>query len=304
MIKKLSHNKNTWIFASKPTEGELSDLARTYKIHPLVLEELGRPTFRPKAEKIGPLLYVVLHFPVFRPEVETSAGVEIDFVLGKNFLITATHTHHAALGEFFDTIERDTARAEKLFASHAGMVFHALLNHLYAFALRELDHIKIKIDRVDAALAGDYTPEIVKEIFTIRRDIINFRRSVKPHATAINSLRAHGTELFGEPMVPYLEDIAGEYYKTWNMLENHAETVQALYDAQVSYLSMRSAEITKKLTLVALITFPLTLTATVFSMKVAPDRIFGAPYDFLLIVGIIIAAVFAMRAAFKKRKWF
>ena len=304
MIKKLSYNKNTWVFASKPTGDELVELARAYKIHPLVAEELSNPTLRPKAEKVGSVLYVVLHFPIFRPEIAISAGVEIDFVLGKNFLITTTHTHHAALGEFFESLERDSEKTQKLFASHAGMLFHAILGHLYAFALRELDHIKIKIDQIDAALSEEQAPEIVKEIFTVRRDIINFRRAIKPHATAINSLRAHGAALFGESFAPYLEDLAGEYYKTWNMLENHAETAQALYDAQVSYISMRSSEITKKLTLVALITFPLTLTATIFSMKVAPEQIFGAPYDFLIIVGIIVSAVFWMRALFKKRKWF
>ncbi len=304
MIKKITQQNKTWVFISRPTTEELSEVVKEYKVHSMVAEELSRPTLRPKVEKVGSTLYLVLHFPVFLPEEKTSVGMEIDFVVGKNFLITATHTHTAALGEFFDAFERDGDRLATLPKSNIGMLLYELLNHLYAFALRELDHIKVKIDGLDAHIANDHAHAVVRDIFAVRRDILNFRRAIKPHETVIDSLEKAGTQFFGEPLRPYLQDISGEYYKVWNLLENHKETVEALYDANISYISMRSTEVIKKLTLVAFITFPLTLAATIFSMKIAPDSILGAPYDFVIFVSIVVAAILGMLRLFKKRQWF
>jgi len=304
MIKEVKWRDKQWIYGDRPNKDELQHLAKNYNIHPVVMEELSHPTLRPKVDRFSKFLYLILHFPVFKAHIKTSLGAEIDFIIGKDFLITINYEENIALADFFRELEKNEDEVERLFASGIEMVFYQLLSRLYDFALRELDHIKLKIDAIDARLAAREDEATIQEIFFLRRDILNFRRAIKPHETVVNSLESHGTAFFEESMRPYFKDIIGEYYKVWNMLENHKETVETLYDTNVSFLSMRSNEIMKRLTLMAFVTFPLTLIAAIFSMNITPHVFFGSPYDFIIVLGVIFTAILAMLAFFKHRRWF
>jgi len=304
MIKEVKWRDKQWIYGDRPNKDELQHLAKNYNIHPVVMDELSHPTLRPKVDRFSKFLYLILHFPVFKAHIKTSLGVEIDFIIGKDFLITISYEENTALAKFFEELLENGDEAERLFASGIEMVFYQLLSRLYDFALRELDHIKLKIDAIDARLAAKEDEATIQEIFFLRRDILNFRRAIKPHETVVNSLESHGTAFFGESMRPYFKDIIGEYYKVWNMLENHKETVETLYDTNISFLSMRSNEIMKRLTLMAFVTFPLTLIAAIFSMNITPHIFFGSPYDFIIVLGVIFTAILAMLTFFKRRKWF
>jgi len=304
MIRELKWHDKRWIYADKPTWEELDRLVENYGIHPVVAEELTHPSLRPKVDKFRNFLYLILHFPVFNHEKRTSLGSEIDFIIGEDFLITVRYDENGALTEFFNELESDKDELARLFSGGVGMVFYQMLTRLYDFALRELDHIKLKIDSVDDRLAAREDEATIQEIFFLRRDILNFRRAIKPHETVVASLAGHGLNFFGKEMEPYLKDIIGEYYKVWNLLENHKETVEALYDTNISFISMRSNEIMKRLTIMAFITFPLTLIAAIFSMNVTPHEFFGSPYDFLIVLSVIVASVLFMLIFFKRRKWF
>ena len=304
MIKELKWRDKRWIYGDRPTKEELATLALNYNIHPVVAEELSHPTLRPKVDRFQNFLYLILHFPVFKPQIKTSLGAEIDFIIGKDFLITTSYEENVALADFFGELEKDKDKLDRLFASGIEMIFYQLLSRLYDFALRELDHIKLKIDAIDAGLAAREDEATIQEIFFLRRDILNFRRSIKPHETVVNSLESHGAAFFGESMRPYFKDVIGEYYKVWNMLENHKETVETLYDTNVSFLSMRSNEIMKRLTLMAFVTFPLTLIAAIFSMNITPRIFLGEPYDFIIILAVILISILGMLLFFKHRRWF
>lgn len=304
MLKTIQWRDKRWIYADRPTKDELLELAKNYNIHPVVVEELAHQTLRPKVDRFQNFLYLILHFPIFNHDIKTSLAAEIDFIIGKDFLITASYEQNISLEEFFLSLEKDETERDHVFFSGIEMVFYQLLSQLYDFALRELDHIKLKIDAIDARLAAHEDEATIQEIFFLRRDILNFRRAIKPHETVVNSLVMHGQTFFGKEMEPYFKDIVGEYSKVWNMLENHKETVETLYETNISFLSMRSNEIMKRLTLMAFVTFPLTLIAAIFSMNITPSHFFGAPIDFMIVSSIIVILIFSMLLFFKRKKWF
>lgn len=304
MLKTIQWRDKRWIYADRPTKDELTMLAENYNVHPVVVEELTHQTLRPKVDRFQNFLYLILHFPIFDDNIKTSLAAEIDFIIGKDFLITVSYDQNESLEDFFNSLEKNETDKDHVFSSGIEMVFYQLLSKLYDFAMRELDHIKLKIDRLDARLAAREDEETIQEIFFLRRDILNFRRSIKPHETVVNSLLIHGPNFFGKEMEPYFKDIVGEYSKVWNMLENHKETVETLYDTNISFLSMRSNEIMKRLTLMAFVTFPLSLIAAIFSMNITPNNFFGSPYDFIIVISIIFVSILYMLYFFKRRKWF
>ena len=82
----------SWIDIKEPSPKELKYLADSYGIHPLIIEELRKPTVRSRSENYNGYIYLVMHFPVFNPAKKVSEPVEIDFVITPDTLISVRYT--------------------------------------------------------------------------------------------------------------------------------------------------------------------------------------------------------------------
>lgn len=145
--------------------------------------------------------------------------------------------------------------------------------------------------------------DYVEDISLLRREILDFRRTIHPQQSVLQSLEEEGKAFFGKNMRPYLSRIIGDYLRIWHILENHKETVEALHETNESLLSLRTAEITKNLTIMAFVALPLTLVANIFGMNVSSFPIVGRAHDFWIIVGIMLAGIIGMFLFFRWKKW-
>ncbi len=109
MIFKYKYKNTTWIDLESPTRAEILDTIEEYNLPEIMAEELGTCNLRAKVdyyEKLK-LIYLVLHFPVIA-EGDDSVEQEIDFVIGKNLLITTRYEKIDPLHNFSRLFEKDT----------------------------------------------------------------------------------------------------------------------------------------------------------------------------------------------------
>ena len=97
-----------WIDLQSPDDSEISSIVRRYDLHPLVGEELKSSSTLAKIDFYKDYILVVLTLPVRTHEDDSHIVVdrEVDFVIGKNFLITSRYDTVEQLEYFakvFDT---------------------------------------------------------------------------------------------------------------------------------------------------------------------------------------------------------
>ena len=88
MITKYKNKNLTWIDVIAPTRDEALKLMSDYDLNPLIAEEILIPTVRAKVDKYDDMLFLVLNFPKFHLGNKSSREQEVDFIIGKKFLIT------------------------------------------------------------------------------------------------------------------------------------------------------------------------------------------------------------------------
>ncbi|MBI4128676.1 MAG: hypothetical protein HY460_01375, partial [Parcubacteria group bacterium] len=186
--------------------------------------------------------------------------------------------------------------------SAAHLLFY-IIDALFQFALRELDHVQSTLDDIDERIFDGNEKNLVERISIVRRDILSFRKTLKPQKIVLESLVRHGVAFFGARSQALFRDMLGEYSRVWDVLENHKETAESLHDTNESLLSTKSTETMRTLTIFAVITFPLTLFATLFAMDTVATPIRGNPYDFWIIAGIMLFVVLCMILYFKRKRW-
>lgn len=296
------HGKNfIWTHLEKPSANDVMEVAKNCDLHPLVAEELLRPTFRPKVEVYDSYLYLILHFPQFDAR-DSSHGTEIDFIIGKDFFITTQYARLPVLEQFISECETDKRKSKQYLSSTGELLYH-LLSAFFEHSFEELEKMDKIISAMENVIFKDRTRDYVEDISLLRREILDFRRAIHPQESVLRSLEEEGKTFFGKPMRPYVSRVTGDYFRIWHTLENHKETIEALHQTNESLLSLRTGEITKNLTIMAFIALPLTLVANIFGMNMSSLPIVGTPYDFWIIFGIMLIGIAGMFMFFKWKKW-
>lgn len=298
MISIAKYKKLIWINLESPTSEDIKLLVTKYKVHPLVANELLEPTIRSKVDSYKDFIFIVFHFPIYNTITHVSASTEIDFIIGKNFIVTTHYKTITPLHEMIKKFEAESVLKETKTAENIEMLMFNILRKLYIFSLRQIDHIQEKIDLIeDKIFSKNIGPEheMVKEISIAKRDVLDFRRIIRPHRDVLKSLEMAGEKLLDKEFSNYINNIIGDYFRIWNLLENHKETIDSLQDTHDSLLSHKTNEIIRTLTIISFITFPLMIISSIFSMN--------ANDNFWLIIGIMILATAGMFWFFKQKKW-
>jgi magnesium transporter len=82
------------------------------------------------------------------------------------------------------------------------------------------------------------------------------------------------------------------------------ESLHELRETNNSLLTTKQNETMKVFTILAFVTLPLSLIASIFEMNTRYTPIIGLPFDFWIIIGGMAVMSIAMFSFFKFKKWF
>ncbi len=301
MITRYAQRNLVWVDLVAPTGAEVRQVMDEFNLDPLVAEELTSPSPRSKAERRGEALYLVLHFPALRAH-HARPEQEIDFVIGKHFLVTARYENIDPLQAFSKAFEVSTVLGRNT-AEHGGHLFVGMARDLYHSLLAECESLHQRLDEIEDRIFKGHEREMVASISVIGRMIHDFRRTLEPHRQMLESLETPGERLFGAGFAYHVRSVMGEYERVRHTLEHLREWQLELRETNNSLLSLKQNEIMKNLTIMAFITFPLTLLVSLFSINARHNPILGSEYDFWIILGIIGGAAVLLIIFFKYKKW-
>ncbi|EKE15969.1 MAG: hypothetical protein ACD_11C00061G0003, partial [uncultured bacterium] len=144
--------------------------------------------------------------------------------------------------------------------------------------------------------------EMVFEISVVKRDILNFRRTLKPQRSVLESLLQKDGLFIPEDTKPYFSDLIGTNIRLWNSLESNKETIESLEETNNSLLSNKLNITMKVLTIFSAVMLPMTVYSNILAMSA--DIPFGKnPHAFAIHVSIMLFLSLLTISAFKTKKW-
>ncbi len=304
-VNSVHHGKLTWIYIEKPTTREVDYLAKEFNFHPLNLDDILSRVQRPKIDEAEDHLFMVLHFPIFNKENKVTKPGEVDIFISEKYVITIHCTGDLKpLSKIFNECQLDERFRNEYMNRSSGYLLYHILDRLVNYCFPILDKLTENIDKVEDLIYSRTVPETVREISLIRRDLISFRRIVRPQITVVETLEQEEYPFLKEDQDIYFGDIADHIRKIWDALEDCREVVDGLYDTSNWLTSHRIQEIMRILTIVTAILAPGTLIASIFGMNInlpGETQINLIPFSILLFVMLAIAIL--MLIFFRRRNW-
>jgi magnesium transporter len=128
---------------------------------------------------------------------------------------------------------------------------------------------------------------------------------MQSHKNIIKKLTQTETELVDDAEIrKYYFTLLELSKRIWESLENQKEMIEILINTNESLMNFNISDVMKTLTIFSVIVFPLTLFAAIFSMKLENGMPFhNTPYNFWIIIGLMLIGGLVMLLFFKKKKW-
>lgn len=303
MLTRFEHQGITWIDLENPTPEELDEISKEFSIGPVLAEELLTPTAKPRVDVYAESTYAVFHFPTLR-DLEEGSAQEVDIILGKKHLITVHYSPMDAIDDFKKAFEVETLIGKKKQKLHVGHLLFELGERLYHESENELAVLEDTIQSVEKRIFLGEEKEMVSEISRVTRQLLEHKRVLGNHTQTLEVLEQVGTSLLGKSIENYFRGMASLHYRVYNRAITMADMVDELRETNMALLTTRQNEIMKNLTIIAFVTFPLTLIAGIFGMNTINTPIVGIDGDFYLILAGMLALTVAFFIYFKAKRWF
>ncbi len=305
-IQIIKTHNISWINIIDPTDKEIEFLKEQYKFDQLNLNDAYGDvrSQRAKFDDREHYLFLVLHFPIYHKDKQRILPAEVDFFIGKDYLITIHNNELEPLKNFLKLCQEFEHYRLKHMSKNPSVLLYEILDRLLDACFPMIDHIGEDIENIEDNLFLGKEKEMVKKILTIKRNITNFRRIMQSHKNIIKKLIQMDNQFFPKlDMTNYYHNLIDTTKDIWEVLNTEKETIDAIYETNESFLSFKLSDIMKTLTIFSVIIFPLTLIASIFGMNTTYLPLIGHPQDFWLIISLMVFLTFIMLIFFKRKNW-
>lgn len=302
MIERFQTGKLMWTNLKNPTETEIAEIVHTLDIPITLTSDLIAPVPRNYAHESNGVIKIAVDFPVVK-RIDAEHPYELKFIIMKAALVTVQYEEMEAIDRFkkqFEVLTTLGKTSKKMTGAH---LFFALMNELYNTSGTKLDYVESNLSDIEAQIFKDNERQMVVEIAKATKRLIAYRHTLKAHEDLFFDLEPLFLSVYENV---YVHDVTG-LRKTFIMILHRTnslfETLSAIRDANDAMLTTKQNETIKTLTIMAFITFPLTLFSSMFGMNTEGTPIIGHSHDFWIIVGIMSCVTIFFFGFFKYKRW-
>lgn len=286
-----------WIDVNDITKEEADLLEKSFNLHHLTSEDLINPNIRIKVEEFSDYLFCVFYGVRKEKSIELD---EIDFIIGKNFIIS---NHKKEIATFRE-LKNNPEKLTHLFERGVDFVFHQLLDNEIDNFSPVLEEIDNQIELIEEEVTKKAKPELLQKILKMKRKIIIIKKSALPQREKISFLAKNEYKFISKKAIPYFRDIYDHAIRVSDSIDNYRESIGGTFDAYMSALSNNTNEVMKTLSIIATIALPLGIISGIFGTNFDILPLQHINFGFWVMISIMLFFAGCMVYFFRRRGWF
>lgn len=328
-IQTVKFNDISFVNLTTPGELEIKYLKNNFNFNQLLLDDYLNKTQVPKVETYKDYTLIVLDFPKFNlngnnnlqkeeknrplvplpqfPSGEKQKRIimsQVDLFIGKDYLVVIHDNTLPAIENLFSLCQKTLQNRNKYMGQSSVYLAYKIIDHLVDMCFPIVSDISSTIDRIDRELDDPKMENPLETISITRRNIVVFHTMIKPIIPLFKQIEEGKYKELNGSMQPFWGNILDHLLKIWDRLEDNRELLEGISFSHESYLTAKTNEIVKVLTVFSAIILPLTLFASIYGMNIKGLPFAQEHFAFELIVGFMIVTAIIMLITFRFKRWF
>lgn len=292
-----------WVDMVDPTDFESESLVEIFNFHPLAIEDCLSDHSEPKLDDYEEYLFLVMHAvnmikneDIGEEELTTS---EVNIFVGKNYVVTF---HNSAIKTIDDVKELARRRPDSYMGSGADKLLHAILDHMVDHYQPLIHLYDEKIDKLEEEIFNRPSADYLSVLMQVKQDIFHLRRFIAPQRDTINYLtRDH--DFIQEHNMMYFRDVYDHLHRLYRICEGFHETLNSILQCYFSYSSHKLNEAVKHMTVLATLSMPVVVVASVYGMNFANMPELDWKFGYLFAIGLMFTISASVLIWMKVKKW-
>jgi magnesium transporter len=298
-----------WVDLEKPTTEEWKEvLEMIFHFHPLSIEDCVQPSPSPKVEeyspkegdKFTPYLFMVIHAMDYDRKDGCFATSELDFFLGKNFLVT----YHERQLRSVSTVEERAVNGTMGIARAPDRVAHSLLDTLVDNYKPALDELGLEIAELEQQALQKPSKDTLNKILQVKKEVMHLRQIIGPQREVLGRFAQGEFKLVRPHLVPYFRDVYDSLFQIGELAQNYTDSLTGILQVYLNMSSNQTGEVVKLLTLITVVTTPLMMIGTWYGMNFKDMPELDARHAYPIAAVVMVLSTLATYLYFKMKKWF
>jgi magnesium transporter len=298
-----------WVDLENPTAEESKFvLEDVFHFHPLSIEDCIAVSPSPKVEeytpkeddRFAPYLFMVIHAVDYSRKDGVFATSELNFFLGKNFLVT----YHQEQIRSVVQVEERAARGTTHIARAPDRVAYNLLDSIVENYKPALDELSLEIAELEQMALQDPGKATLNRILQVKKEVLHLRMIMGPQREVLSRFAQGEFKIIRPHMVPYYRDVYDALFHISEVAQGYTDSLTGILQVYLNMSSNQTGEVVKLLTLITVITTPLMMVGTWYGMNFheMPELTWQHGY---MVAGIVtVVSTATTYWYFKKKKWF
>ncbi len=294
-----------WVGLHEPDGDEFADLAQTFDLHELAVEDTIKSYQRPKVERYGEITFAAVRTARYVEHAElteTSEVVETGDVMlfiGPHFVITVRHGDACRLAP----VRTELEGKGELLAQGPWAVFHAVVDRIVDLYLDVAAAIEQDIDEMEAGVFGRGGGGRIQRLYQLKRELVEFKRAVVPLSRPLDALVSGRIPGVPSEIRRYIRDVADHLSRTVEQVVTFDDLLNSILQARLAQLSVDMNNDMRKIAAWAAILAVPTAVAGIYGMNFQhmPELSWTYSYPVVLVV-ILVICIFLYRI-FRRSGW-
>lgn len=297
-----------WVDLENPTPEETKFvLEDVFHFHPLSIEDCVMVTPSPKVEeyspreedRFSPYLFIVIHAVDYSRRDGVFATSELNFFLGKNFLVTY---HDVPLKSVQSTAER-CLKSTVHIARAPDRVAHTLLDSIVENYKPALDELSLEIAELEDEALQRPDKRTLNRIIQIKKEVLHLRQIIGPQREVLARFARGDFKLIRAHLVPYYRNVYDGLFHISELAQSYTDSLTGILQVYLNMSSNQTGEVVKLLTMITVITTPASVIGTWYGMNFRNMPEVNATYGYLITTIVTVLSTIATYLWFRKRGW-
>jgi magnesium transporter len=297
-----------WVDLEKPTPEEAKFyLDEVFHFHQLSIEDCVMVSPSPKVEeyvpkdddKFSPYLFIVIHAVDYSRKDGVFATSELNFFLGKNFLVTF---HDVPLRSIQATEDR-CLRSTQHIARAPDRVAHTLLDAIVENYKPALEELAYEIAELESQVLQNPSKNTLNRIIQTKKEVLHLRQIIGPQREVLWRFATGEFKLIRPHLIPYYRNVYDALYHIGELAQSYMDSLTAILQIYLNMSSNQTGEVVKLLTLITVVTTPAMIIGTWYGMNFEGMPELKARYGYLTVAVVTMATTALTIWYFRKKKW-
>jgi magnesium transporter len=293
-----------WVdIAADGREAGEAILREVFGFHALTIDDCYNTLIDPpKVDDYNDYLFVIVHNVMYGEADAVLTTNELDIYIGANYVVSVHRSPVRAVEEIARRAEQGTPVASR----GPAFLAHALIDVVVDDLHPVVELIDEEVARVEEVVLQEPERSTLQEVLRLKRIAQRLRRSISPQRDVVNRFaRGEYPRLIPEESLMYFRDIYDHTVRVAETIDSVRDLTDSALNTYLSSVNNRINEVTKVLTIVAVVFLPLTLIASIYGTNFEDTFPgYGWRFGFAGMILTMLAIAAALFWFFRWRRWF